>query len=110
MYNRVGTHILRGFFAFRFLAGKEDVGFFVPVDGVIIHSTVGQHLFQFRPDGRMSSFIFLFVAGLNASLFMVTLVYSELIGIGHTENRFLCFLFGAVELNGAVIHLRMLFI
>ena len=60
-----GIHIvgvLRTAFALTLLIGKEDVGVFVPVDAVVAHALILDHLFEFGPNGIMPLFVFLLKA------------------------------------------------
>ena len=57
--NRIGAHILRRFFPFCLLASKQNIRIFIPIDRIIINTTVRKHFFQLRPNCRMSFLILL---------------------------------------------------
>ena len=46
--------ILRAAFLRAFLIAEENIGVAVPVDAVVAHTLLFNHLFQFRPDGSMA--------------------------------------------------------
>lgn len=55
LHNRIGSHILRGLFSSCFLTGEKNICIFIPIDRIIIYSTIGQHFFS---SGQMAACLF----------------------------------------------------
>lgn len=75
LHDRIGSHILRRPLSFSFLTSKQNICILVPINGVIIYSSIGQHFFN---SGQMAACLFSYSFSkpgfkniLKASRFMV---------------------------------------
>ena len=60
--------ILRVTLACTLLIAKQYIGFLVPINTLVDHATVLNHLYQFGPDGSMPTLVFLFATGFQLHL------------------------------------------
>ena len=65
LHDRIGSHILRRLLSFSFLTSKQNICILVPINGVIIYSSIGQLFFLIRPNGCMSLLILFLEARLQ---------------------------------------------